>query len=221
MSYETDTRTLTPRIHASFARIVEAYPGAAAIGIDIPIGLAAGEPRQVDGEARRRLGVARASSVFPAPDARLMDATTDSASYEQALATARSITGKGISKQNWAICWRIREVNLLMTPVLQERVVEIHPEVCFWALAGGRPMVHAKRIAEGYAERRHLLAGALGVVLPTREEAGRWTRPAAADDVLDATVAAWTAWRFAEGRAGRLPDDPPFDGRGLRMEMVY
>jgi predicted RNase H-like nuclease len=220
MSYEPESGALAPRVHRSFGLILEIYPEAAAIAVDIPIGLATGKPRQIDGEARRRLG-ARASSVFPAPDSRLMDATTDEMPYEQALATARSITGKGISKQNWAICWRIREVNALMTPALQRWVVEVHPEVCFWALAGGRPMVHAKRTATGFAERRQLLAEKLGIAIPTREDAGSLARPAAADDVLDAIAAAWTARRLAEGQARRLPDDPPLDARGLRMEMVY
>jgi predicted RNase H-like nuclease len=220
MSYEPPSRTLTPRLHRSFALILAAYPDAAAIAVDIPIGLATGEPRQVDGEARRRLG-GRASSVFPAPDSRFMDATTDEMAYGQALTTARAITGTGISKQNWAIGWRIRQVNRLMTPERQRRVVEIHPEVCFWALAGGRPMVHPKRTPAGYAERQALLAEALGMSLPARGQAGRWAPPATADDVLDAIAAAWAARRLAEGSAGRLPDDPPLDGRGRRMEMVY
>ncbi len=41
----------------------------------------------------------------------------------------------------------------------------------------------------------------------------------AEDDILDACVACWTAARIFEGQGIRIPADPPYDGRGLRMEM--
>ena len=108
-----------------------------------------------------------------------------------------------------------------MTPALQGLVVKVHPEVSFWALAGGRPMAHHKATPEGFEERRGLLASALGTTVPTRQEARSLARPAAPDDVLDAFVAAWSAHRQAEGRAGRLPANPAADARGLRMEILY
>ncbi len=82
-------------------------------------------------------------------------------------------------------------------------------------------MAHPKRTVEGLDERRSFLTAALGVELPDRSTAGAMAKPAAADDVLDATAAAWSAWRDALGRSGRLPDAVQIDGRGLRMEMVY
>lgn len=103
----------------------------------------------------------------------------------------------------------------------QDRVVEIHPEVSFWALAGRQPMQYRKTWPEGYAERQTLLADAFAMLIWPREEARELARPAAPDDVLDAVVAAWTARRVAEGVAERLPGDPPVDRRGLRMEIVY
>lgn len=87
--------------------------------------------------------------------------------------------------------------------------------------AGGRPMAFSKGKPEGYRERQRLLAEALGVAIPSRAEAFKLARPAEPDDVLDAIVAAWTARRAAEGRAGKLPPDPLVDARGLRMEIVY
>ena len=42
---------------------------------------------------------------------------------------------------------------------------------------------------------------------------------AAADDILDACAVAWTASRVVEHKAIRLPNDPPLDGRGVRMEI--
>jgi predicted RNase H-like nuclease len=153
----------------------------------------------------------------------LLDRVVDEAlDYNRANALSRSLLHKGISKQAFAIIPKIAEVNRFMTPGVQERVVEIRPEVCFWSLARQRPMVHAKRRAEGFEERRKHLIGALeGIHVPTRQEAGRAAPPAKADDVLDAIAAAWTARRFAGDRSHRLPPSPPTDERGLRMEMVY
>jgi predicted RNase H-like nuclease len=216
VAYDTEDRSLAPRVHRYFADLLAAYPDAACIGVDIPIGLAQGEPRRCDGLARRVLGPRR-SSVFPAPDPRVLTAPT----YEEALERSRSLTGAGISKQAQAIYPKILEVNWTMTPALQGRVVEVHPEVSFWALAGERPMAHHKGEPEGFAERRELLAAGLETAIPSREEARSLVRPAAADDVLDAIVAAWTARRQAEGEAARLPPDPSVDARGLRMEIVY
>jgi predicted RNase H-like nuclease len=173
-------------------------------------------PRPCDLEARRVLGPRR-SSVFPAPDPRLLDAPT----YAQALALARSLTGKGISKQGHAIHEKVAEANRAMTPLLQGWVVEVHPEVSFWALAGGQAMAFPKRSPEGYEERRRLLEPALGLSLPSRTDARRLAPPASSDDLLDAVVVAWTAQRVAEGRAGRLPAQPTLGAGRLRMEIVY
>lgn len=215
--YDTDASLLTPHIHASFADLIAAYPDAASIGVDIPIGLSEGAPRQCDIEARRLLGVRR-SSVFPAPDPRVLDATT----YAEALAQSRSLTDKGISRQGFGIYGKVAQVNQVMTPELQRRVFEVHPEVSFWALAGGRPMEYSKKTTLGFEERLTLLVAEFpDTTLPSRPKARRLARPASADDVLDAIVASWTARRHAEGTSGQIPAEPPLDGRGLRMEIVY
>lgn len=216
VGYDCDTPTLSYAVHASFPELLATYPDAAAIGVDIPIGLAEAEPRRCDLEARRVLR-SKASSVFPAPDPRLITAPT----FEQALARARTLTGKGISVQVFGIFPKILEVNWTMTPARQDRVFEVHPEVSFWALAGGLPMVHPKAKPEGYEERHSLLVEAIGIAVPDRADAFKLARPASPDDVLDAIVAAWTARRWAEGLADRLPTDPQVDARGLRMEIVF
>ena len=215
IEWETETNMLTPRIHWAFAELLVAYPAAAAIGVDIPIGLAEGVPRGADLAARRVLGP-RSNSVFPAPDPRLLGADV----YTDALALSRELNGKGISKQAHAIFTKIAEVNGLITPELQAQVVEVHPEVSFGAL-GGHPMTHSKRTPEGFEERRALLSRAFGQPIWDRVAARTLVRPAAADDVLDAVAAAWSAHRHATGTGGRLPEEPELDGRGLRMEIVF
>jgi predicted RNase H-like nuclease len=215
--FDLETRALTPRFHGSFQQLLDAYQDAAAIGVDIPIGLSEGAPRACDVEARKVL-LHRRSAVFPAPDPRVLFEPT----YEDANAQSLVLTGKGISHQAFNICRKIAEVNWAMQRQDQERVFEVHPEVSFWALAGGRPMEFKKSRPEGYEERRTLLSNELGVPIWPLSDARSVARPASADDVLDATVAAWTAWRAADHRAKRLPGNGPArDARGLKMEIVY
>jgi predicted RNase H-like nuclease len=56
---------------------------------------------------------------------------------------------------------------------------------------------------------------ALGPILEAHATGG-----VARDDILDAMAACWTAERIVSGEALCLPDDPPRDARGLRMEIL-
>jgi predicted RNase H-like nuclease len=94
---------------------------------------------------------------------------------------------------------------------------EIHPEVSFWALAG-MPLRARKLSWTGHAERRALLEAA-GIVIPT--DLGRAGLVAAADDVLDAAVAAWSAQRIASGYSRSLPNPPERDADGHPMAIWY
>jgi predicted RNase H-like nuclease len=101
--------------------------------------------------------------------------------------------------------------------LLQERVVESHPEVCFAMLNGGRPLSANKKTPAGRSERELLLASLYN------EPPATWPVPpgAARDDLYDAAVLARTAARVAAGIAARIPTIPETDARGLRMEIVY
>jgi predicted RNase H-like nuclease len=41
----------------------------------------------------------------------------------------------------------------------------------------------------------------------------------ALDNILDAHAACWIAERIYKGTAVRIPENPPVESRGLRMEM--
>jgi predicted RNase H-like nuclease len=182
----------------------------AALAIDIPIGLPAADRRPADALARARLG-ARGCCVYPAPPR----AVTRIGEYRAANARSRELTGKGLSKQAFYLGERIADVDDVITPDDQARVVECHPELSFAELAGA-PLV-SKKTAAGRGERRELLATWLA---DTERLLDAVPRPATAADAADALACAWTAERWARGIASRLPEVPDHDERGLRMEIV-
>jgi predicted RNase H-like nuclease len=186
------------------------------MGVDIPIGLLdrLGQ-RACDVEARRLLGRVRASSVFPPPSRRSL-AFGD---YHSASHVNFDLTGRRLNKQSFNIAPKAREVDEVMKPDLQGRVLEVHPELSFWALNGGIAMARNKKTRDGRVERWRLLRKVFleldkAPVLP-RALRGR----CGMDDYIDALVCAWTAVCVERGKASRIPDEPEVDERGLRMEM--
>jgi predicted RNase H-like nuclease len=180
--------------------------GFALVGIDMPIGLTDGPPRACDVEARKFLGRAR-SSVFPAPPRAALACTT----YESALATARSATGRGISLQTYNIMTKVGQLDRLIDPTAQDRVVEVHPECAFKVLNDDQTLP-SKRTPDGAVIRRRLLAAHFD--LPTAVPRG-----AAIDDLLDAYAVLWSARRFQRGEH-RVFGDGATDERGLEMRIV-
>jgi predicted RNase H-like nuclease/predicted enzyme related to lactoylglutathione lyase len=160
------------------------------VGVDIPIGIPDSAPRAADVAARRFVG-ARASSVFPTPVRAVLEAPT----YADARAVALELTGKSVSRQSYGLRRRVLEVDEHASR--DERVIEVHPEVSFSELAR-RPLLPKKR-TDGQAQRRALLEQA-GIELP--KSVPRIAEP----DLLDATVAAWSAARYACGEALPLPE---------------
>lgn len=170
----------------------------AVVGIDIPIGLPVSRPREADVLARRVVG-RRASSVFATP----VRAALEAATHAEASALNVEATGKGVSQQAFALAKRILEVDA-WAPGARCAVIEVHPEVCFATMAG-RPLSHAKSTWAGGEERRRLLAG---VGMSVVGDIGLAGEVAGVDDVLDAAAAAWSAGRYADGRARAYPNPP-------------
>ena len=184
----------------------------AILAIDIPIGLLEG-PRACDKAARKLLGQPRGSSVFPAPCRPALGAQT----YAEGSSINRQKTTKGLSQQAWGIAPKIKQVDDAITWDCQRWAFEVHPEVCFWALAGERPMAHGKRTKAGVSERLDLLRP----VFPDIEHFLQ-NRPhnTGKDDLLDAAVAAWTALRLWKGEA-RQVCEPERDTKGLEATIWY
>jgi predicted RNase H-like nuclease len=178
----------------------------ALLGIDMPIGLTDGPPRACDIEARQYLGRAR-SSVFPAPPRAVLACTT----YESALATARSATGRGISMQTYNIMAKVGQLDRLVDPADPDHFIEVHPECAFKALNNDQGLP-SKRTHDGTVIRRRLLAAHFD--LPATAPRG-----AAIDDLLDAYAVLWSARRYQRGEH-RVFGDGATDGRGLEMRIV-
>ncbi len=195
---------VAPTVAELVARAEDGGPPLAVVGLDIPIGLHDDAPRAADLAARRVLGP-RASSVFATP----VRAALEAADHAEAVRVSRAAIGAGVSVQAYGLRHRVLEVDAWVRSARAggpggRRVVEVHPEVSFAAMDGGRPLAARKKSWAGAVRRRSLLA-AHGVVLPDElGEAGA----AAVDDVLDAAAVAWTARRVARGEARSLPDPP-------------
>jgi predicted RNase H-like nuclease len=187
------------------------------IALDVPIGLPDRGSRDCDVAARRLLGPGRGSSVFPAPIRPVLEAC----SHGEACAIRESVEEKRLSIQSWAIVPKIREVDVALrtSAELRSRVREVHPEVCFYHVASGRPMTHAKKKRRGREERLDLLRPAFGSAVDAAL-ADRRVLGCAADDIVDAFVGLWTARRVWAGEAVTIPGAPPRDRHGLPMEMV-
>ncbi|WP_148236669.1 DUF429 domain-containing protein [Intrasporangium calvum] len=174
------------------------------IAIDIPIGLPETGPRQADALARKLVG-RRASSVFSTPIRAALAAST----HAEATAISAKTTGKGLSQQAFGLGKKILEVDQWARTTSQ-RVIEVHPEVCFASMGGGH-LRHPKSTWAGSEERRGLLASA-GITVPG--DIGIAGEMAGTDDVLDAAAAVWTALRFAKGVAISHPLAPERFGDG-------
>ena len=189
--------------------------GCAVVGVDVPQGLPRAGPRRADAEARARLG-SRASSVFPAPPRAVLDLDD----HAEACRELKSLGQPAVSVQAFGLRHAVRQWDALLRadPDLQDRVVEVHPEASFAALAGG-PLA-PKRSPQGVGQRLRALARDVPDVV-TRLADLDLGRPApAVDDVLDAAAAAWSAARVARGEATSLPADPPRDEEGLLCRVL-
>jgi predicted RNase H-like nuclease len=116
----------------SFRSILDgAGKGAAALIVDMPIGLADhSRGRACEAKARRRLGPRR-SSVFSLP----LRAMLSLGDYEKANAFGEAM-GIGLSKQAWRLVPKIAEIDALMLPAMQSRIGEGRPELAFTRLSG-------------------------------------------------------------------------------------
>lgn len=175
------------------------------VAIDIPLGMPDGGRRQADILARQRIGP-RWPAVFMTP---VRDALL-APDHATAVRISRRRAGEGLSIQAYRIGRKLLAANDWVAAA-DRTVVEVHPEVSFAHLAG-EPLASRKATWAGAEERRRLLATA---GLHPGGDLGLAGLDVGVDDVLDATVAAWTALRVLTGDAMSLPDPPERFADGL------
>lgn len=187
------------------------------IGLDVPLGHE--DPRGTRDQGRRACDVAarrflgrQASSVFHVPPPSLLKLE-----YAQARKVARQRGWLAPSVQ----LWNLRD-NILAAEAAARRdprLREVHPEVSFLALhraSGGEGPLAGKHTWNGLFERLELLRAA--GLRPSRSLGG--VGRASPDDVLDATIVAWTAQRLTAGKGATLPERPPEDPRTGRPVAI-
>lgn len=205
-------------VYGSAAELIRDNLTATVITVDVPIGLTEYGPREADRLARKLLGWPRSSSVFSAPVRQILGAQ----SQAEASRLQRAIDGRGFGVQGYAILPKIREWDDLLRADMEARTIvyEVHPEVCFGAMRGGRGIEAPKKSSAGREFRKNLLGSIFGN--DSVEDFMR-ERPngVSIDDLLDAAAALWTATRISKGTAISLPQRPTIDSHGLTTAIWY
>ncbi|WGR91396.1 DUF429 domain-containing protein [Bradyrhizobium sp. ISRA435] len=153
VTIDGDRRTIS--FHADIADALAAPFDRA--GIDIPIGMTDDGARDCDRLARERLRP-HTSRVFTGARRWLWQEFRDP---DKANADALRRGEMRVSRQLWHIGVKIMEVDAFMRADRTRDIREVHPELVFLRLNGGKPLPR-KKSEEGDALRRRLLqAGGL------------------------------------------------------------
>jgi len=188
--------------------------------VDMPIGL----PDNIDDVrpdgAVRAILKGKASSVFSTPCRQAVYENT----YSEANETNRQVLEKGLSKQSYAICGKIKEIDQYLenNPQYKNRLLESHPELCFAKLNDGKPILENKHRPEGLSRRIELLSR----YYERTEEILAYARndnklKNCLDDVIDVLCLAVTGMLGLENGLISIPENPMLDKQGIIMQMVY
>ncbi len=188
----------------------------ALLAVDMPIGfaeIAVKGGRECE-RAARKLLPGKTSSVFSIPCRMALPAGTHA---EASALNAASGNGIRVAIQAFHLLPKLRELDELITPQLQNQLVEAHPELAFALMNEGQPVLSKKSRSAGRRDRRQLLERH-GLDVP---ELLKVSKGVGIDDALDAIALTVTAERVFLKQAICMPDKPPRDARGLRMEIWY
>lgn len=201
-----------PTVVARFRDVIDNIPAYKIIAVTLPVGLPT-EPhrggRMADEAARHVLGFPHAGAIGSTPTRRALT--------QRGYEAARTANGGLLDVVTWQQFRRIRELDEEMEPYLQRRVFEVRPELSFYQLNEDVPMQHPKDSAAGRKEREALLRqrmpGAQRILDADVAGVPRY-------QLADLAVTLWTARRIAARAITRVPEDPEWDDKGLRMEIV-
>jgi predicted RNase H-like nuclease len=166
------------RLAVTLDQIIDECPDAAAVGVDMPLGLVERGWREADRLGAARLGAHR-SRLFMVPPR----AAWETEKYEDAVVLCRQLTDPpaGCSRQAFGLQKKLLAANELYAR-LPGRLFEVHPEISFAELNGGSPVAASKKTWNGQIARRALLARA--GIEPSASAPGRGGRRGDSDLVL-------------------------------------
>jgi predicted RNase H-like nuclease len=200
-----------PELLGSLAEVLDYRPSFRVIALGCPIGLLE-EPEQsgrtCDREARKLLGWPRSGAVLTPPVRKALQVDD----YEE----AARLSG-GLSAVTWGLMHRIAEVDGEMEPYRQRTVFEVHPELSLYQLNDDKPMRHPKRTVAGQEERKALVTARISGMETILDAEIDRVRPW---QLIDAAACLTTTRRIAARAMTRIPQDPEWDEKGLRMELV-
>jgi predicted RNase H-like nuclease len=161
----------------------------------------------------------RQSSVFSVPSRAAVYEEDYRASCETSLKT--SSPPRKVSKQCFYLFPKIREIDGLMTPDLESRIYEVHPELAFWRLNGEAELSMPKKVKSranpsGLDLRRDLLVSK-GLPKPFLDQ--KPPRGCGRDDLLDAAANSLIAEQIFNRQAEPFPENYQRDDKGLRMAI--
>jgi len=201
-----------PTLAATFREVVDAVPLFEVIAVTVPIGLPTSPHRggrAADHAARQILGFPHAGAIGSTP--------TRAALAAKSYNAARQANGGLLDVVTWQQFAKIREVDGEMEPYMQRRVYEVRPELSFYQLAEDEVVKHTKDSKAGQLERQELLRRRMPGserIIDAEIDGVRLTH------LTDAAVTLWTARRIVARAVSRVPEDPEWDDKGLRMEIL-
>lgn len=140
----------------------------------------------------------------------------------------KQVLGKGLSKQSFAICNQIREIDEMLEklPGNKEKIKESHPEVCFAILSSEgkyiEPIYESKHTEDGQFIRMRVLEQYYDQTPEFIDYiSGHTQLGKIMEDCIDALCLAVTGMLGLKNGFRSIPEKPAVDCRGLVMQMVY
>lgn len=214
LAVEIEDGITRSREFADISDLCKEYESAKVILIDIPIGLPESSEEAAmrpDSMARQMLG-GRKSSIFNAPFRQIVYTESKAEAWE----LNRLLNAK-LQPVGLALAGAVRQVDRFLQEHenWKNRLMESHPEVAFRIL-NDKPLVYSKHTSEGLKERYDILTRYnlyIKSLIPDRNKMD--------DDLLDAACLAITAQLGLRYGFTTLPEDPEFDSKGIKMQMVF
>ncbi|OOP72852.1 DUF429 domain-containing protein [Clostridium beijerinckii] len=211
-------------VFKNIEEICAKYSDSNTILIDMPIGLPENTYDIRPETEGRKILSSRSSCIFTVPCRQAVYEEE----YYKANEINRNILGKGLSKQSFSICSKIKEIDEFLnnSPEFKNRLLESHPEICFAMLnidgTMAMPIFENKKTEEGMERRLEVLSRYYEKTDEIREVLYSDNKlKGIKDDIIDALCLAITGMLGYKNGFKTIPQNPMKDSKGLFMQMVY